>query len=210
MRRSVLRGGRMDRDHNTEKENYDYLTGLYNRKGMYELWNDRISAQRSVQVLFLDLDNFKSVNDIYGHKIGDRTLIRTGEILVQSVRQTDLVIRLGGDEFVIMIPGEKKREDLQRMADRLLGDLQAEGMQDKAFGVISASIGIVCNADTSEGIDKLLSYSDTAMYYAKNAGKNRYIFFDDYADRIRVEREIESTVETARWKKAGSLCCTIR
>ena len=187
----------MDRDHNTEKENYDYLTGLYNRKGMYELWNDRISAQRSVQVLFLDLDNFKSVNDIYGHKIGDRTLIRTGEILVQSVRQTDLVIRLGGDEFVIMIPGEKKREDLQRMADRLLGDLQAEGMQDKAFGVISASIGIVCNADTSEGIDKLLSYSDTAMYYAKNAGKNRYIFFDDYADRIRVEREIESTVETA-------------
>lgn len=179
------------------RETQDYLTGLYNRKGMYEIWSEQISQQESVQVLFLDLDNFKNVNDMYGHKIGDRTLVRVGSILTDGVPQDGAVIRLGGDEFVIMIPGERDREDLRTLADGLLNDFRAEASADKAFGVISASIGIVRNAHTTEGIDKLLSYSDTAMYYAKKEGKNRYIFFDDYAEQIREEWEIESTVEAA-------------
>lgn len=180
-----------------EKDVYDYLTGLYNRKGMYEVWKNIVSAHKLVQILFIDLDNFKTVNDMYGHKAGDKTLVRVGEILKAVMPDSGAAIRLGGDEFVIMLPGENKKEDLQGLSEKLMRQVRGEAQKDRSFEIISVSMGIVWNAEVEDGIDKLLSYSDAVMYFAKESGKNQYIFFDDYAERIQLERTMENTAEKA-------------
>ncbi|MBR4183466.1 MAG: family 43 glycosylhydrolase, partial [Lachnospiraceae bacterium] len=100
-------------------------------------------------------------------------------------------------EFVIMIPGKKDRKILTDIFDLLRERMMEEAKYDKTFEIISLSLGILWNAKVSDGIDQLLSFSDATMYYAKLAGKNRYIFFDDYADRIQMESEMESTAEEA-------------
>lgn len=172
---------------------HDYLTGLFNRKGMYDIWNRFSTECETIQIFFLDLDNFKAVNDIYGHKAGDLTLIRFGAMLRMLIPDDGAVIRLGGDEFVMVFPGKYERRDLEEYAQKLITWVRQEAGGNKYFQVISVSVGIVQNASVKEGIDHLLSYSDMAMYYAKTSGKNRYIFFDDYADQIRSEKEMEST-----------------
>ena len=176
---------------------YDYLTGLYNRKGLYDLWNHYCEETDIIQICFLDLDNFKSVNDVYGHKAGDVTLTRFGELLKQVTGEHGAVIRLGGDEFVLALPGSYERKQLSDMAEELFRLVRHEAVKDKSFDIISVSMGIVHNAKVGEGIDSLLSYSDAAMYYAKESGKNQYIFFDDYEDRIREEKEMEAAAVQA-------------
>lgn len=176
---------------------HDYLTGLYNRKGMYDIWNHYCEEYDMIQICFLDLDNFKTVNDVYGHKAGDDTLTRFGELLKQVAGNAGAVIRLGGDEFVMAFPGQYERKELEKMADGLLNLVREEAAVNKAFDIISVSMGIVRNAQMKEGIDSLLSYSDAAMYYAKVSGKNQYIFFDDYEDRIREEKEMETAAVRA-------------
>lgn len=175
----------------------DYLTGLYNRKGMYDVWNRYRAQYDVIQICFIDLDNFKTVNDVYGHKAGDEMLTRFGELLSQATGEQGAVIRLGGDEFVMMFPGRYEREGLAGMAVRLFQLVKDETAQNKSFEIISVSMGIVLNAQMEEGIDSLLSYSDAAMYYAKVSGKNQYIFFDDYEDRIREEKEMEGAAVKA-------------
>lgn len=176
---------------------YDYLTGLYNRKGMNEVWNYHEGEKELVQILFLDLDNFKTVNDMYGHKMGDHVLTRFGEILRRVAEGKGEVIRLGGDEFVMMFFGQYERQVLADLAEKLMGLVRTEMEKDKGFGVISVSMGIVLNAAVSEGLDNLLSYGDAAMYYAKESGKNQYVFFGDYEEKIREERLMESTAMLA-------------
>lgn len=178
-------------------EGLDYLTGLYNRKGMYEVWEKEFRKQEFVQVLFVDLDNFKTVNDMYGHQEGDDTLIHIGEILKKITPDSGAAIRLGGDEFVVMLSGERKKKDLQELAERLMEEIRQLSETVRAFGIISASIGILWNAKAEDELDQLLSYSDAAMYFAKEAGKGRYVFFDDYAERIKMEWQMESTAEAA-------------
>ncbi|MBR1740927.1 MAG: diguanylate cyclase, partial [Lachnospiraceae bacterium] len=178
-------------------ENYDYLTGLYNRMGMYDVWKNVISKEEYVQVLFVDLDNFKTVNDMFGHKAGDMTLIRVAEILKVATPDPGVAIRLGGDEFVIMLPGKKEQEELKELADQMMFLVRNEAKKERSFEIISVSMGIVRNAKVKDDIDQLLSYSDAAMYFAKESGKNQYIFFDDYAEKIRLEWRMESTAEEA-------------
>ncbi|MCR5106054.1 MAG: family 43 glycosylhydrolase [Eubacterium sp.] len=177
--------------------NRDYLTGLYNRQGMYEIWRDAIAKQEYVQIIFIDVDNFKSVNDMYGHKEGDKTLIKISEIICDNVRDKDAVIRLGGDELVIMQPGSSERESLKKLAHRIMGGMNEEAKHNHSFEIITLSMGIVCNAKVNHGIDALLSYSDAAMYFAKEQGKNQYVFFDEYEERIKLEAEMESTAGAA-------------
>lgn len=176
---------------------YDYLTGVYNRKGMSAIWSEKLAKTGYVQVLFLDIDNFKTVNDVYGHKEGDRTLIYVADILKEVTPENGAVIRLGGDEFVLMVPGVYSKDEMSMLA-RMIMDKITKGQPDAAaLKIITASIGIVRNADPAEGVDKLLSYSDAAMYFAKESGKNKYTFFEDYEEMIRQERQMESCAPKA-------------
>lgn len=180
-----------------KKEYTDYLTGLYNREGMYRLWNDIADRYSHVQMIFTDIDNFKSVNDTYGHKAGDRTLEAVSRILKDVFCDGELIIRLAGDEFVVIRPDMCDRDEVVSKADRLLEIMAEERESNRYFEMISFSMGIVWNAEVASGIDTILSYSDSAMYFAKESGKNCYVFFDDYEEQIKRDTEMDATAREA-------------
>lgn len=181
-------------------ENRDYLTGLYNRQGLFDEF-DRIDRGNCVQVLFIDLDNFKTVNDMYGHKAGDNTLVRFADILRDVSPEGTLKVRLGGDEFVLIIPGSYDKDEISALADRILRDIHRKRKGFPPFDIISASIGIVWNAVARDGLDDILNSSDAAMYKAKELGKNNFVFFDDYRVSIETEYEMETTAALALAEK---------
>ena len=160
---------------------HDSLTGLANKA----LFQDRLQhaaarlerTKAHLAVLFLDLDNFKTVNDSLGHAAGDEMLRRVAEVVVGCLRKVDTAARLGGDEFAILIEDIQDRSDVRKLAERILGALRrpvSVGSQEMATTV---SIGITFD---SPGItsDQLLRNADLAMYTAKERGKNRYQEFE--------------------------------
>jgi diguanylate cyclase (GGDEF)-like protein/PAS domain S-box-containing protein len=167
--------------------NYDTLTGLPNRALMGErLGAAVIGARRSrhkVGVLFLDLDRFKHVNDSLGHTAGDRTLKAAGARLRQCVRENDIVSRLGGDEFTVVLEGLVDARGAEDMAQRLLQafakPLNPTSAQET---VISPSIGIALYPDHGQTPADLLKCADTAMYYAKERGRNTWAVYDPGMD----------------------------
>ncbi len=177
---------------------HDPLTLLANRN----LFRDRVQhaltlAQRqrtSVAVMFLDLDNFKNINDSLGHDAGDRLLRTVAQRIASASRSSDTVARLGGDEFAVLLEGVTSIAEVQRLAEALIKIL------DKPFALegrevrVTASIGIA-SSSAEAGAETLLSNADIAMYHAKAAGKNRYATFhprmqDVLRERMRFEADI--------------------
>ncbi|MEB3370072.1 sensor domain-containing protein [Saccharopolyspora mangrovi] len=158
---------------------HDPLTGLANRTLVLRRLRHLRHPTRPLALLFLDLDNFKRINDSLGHVVGDDVLRTVGQRLVQATRDEALVGRLGGDEFVVLTQHENTRDALGELSQRLLAALtepiHAQGRQLH----LRASIGIVVShpADTRAGQD-LLRDADVAMYKAKAEGGGRYAFFD--------------------------------
>ena len=165
----------------THLANHDALTNLPNRN----LLQDRIQqallyAQRNrVQgaVLFIDLDKFKSINDTLGHDVGDLLLITVAHRLVSSLRVQDTVARYGGDEFIVVLHSVSTIQDVGRLARKLLDALLLPYHFKEHELNISASIGIAVFPADGADADTLLTHSDTAMYIAKQAGRNNYKFF---------------------------------
>ncbi|APE32404.1 GGDEF domain-containing protein [Halomonas aestuarii] len=160
---------------------HDALTGLPNRK----LFSDRISAALNLArrhgfflgVLFIDLDNFKRINDRQGHSLGDEVLVGIARHLEHSVRAEDTFARLGGDEFVGLLTGENE-QDIQDAVQRVKQSI--EGTYSTEFGsfAITASIGVTIYPHDSDEPDELLRHADHAMYEAKESGKSRICYFD--------------------------------
>ena len=173
----------------------DYLTKMYNRKGLYEKFA-KISGKDDIHFMFLDLDNFKTVNDVYSHKAGDELLCVTG-MLLQECAPEAIAARLGGDEFVVMFCGTKSREELAGTAEKILGEMRRKGREMEFFTVVSMSIGIVWKAPCDTDLDLLLSQSDAAMYEAKQNGKSCYIFYNDLEEKFLREKEMEENAEQA-------------
>lgn len=178
-----------------ENSIYDYLTGLYNRKGLYEKFEE-LSGRDKIHFMFLDLDNFKTVNDVYGHKSGDDLLIATGNLLQKCIPEA-VVVRLGGDEFVLMIFGQKSKGELAQAAERILSQMCQKGKEMDFFTVVSMSIGIVWNAPCDTSLEQLLNESDAAMYEAKQNGKSCYLFYSDLEEKFLLEKEMEEKSEHA-------------
>ncbi len=159
---------------------HDYLTGLPNRaffeQKMAELLSDAQKQKKHVGLLYIDLDNFKLINDTLGHDMGDHYLKKVTDVLQNNVREGDLVARLGGDEFAVCVQ-LKAAKDAKGIANHLLKKLIAPiRLQDKDI-IPSASIGIAVFPESGNTIDDLLKNADTAMYLAKQNGKNRVIDF---------------------------------
>lgn len=171
-----------------EKRNIDILTGLYNRSGLYENFGDFVNGD-IFSLLFMDLDNFKTVNDVYGHSEGDNLLSVIGEI-INIVAEDALKVRLGGDEFLIIIKGRKTREELIDFSEKLFDAIRMKKNYSPGFSVISSSIGIVLNATVDEDINKLLNKADVALYSAKSRGKACYVFYNDMEEKITKENNI--------------------
>jgi diguanylate cyclase (GGDEF)-like protein/PAS domain S-box-containing protein len=178
----------------THAAEHDALTGLPNRL----LLNDRIGqaiafAQRhenQVAVLFLDLDGFKHINDSLGHPTGDKLLQSLAKRLVSCVRATDTVSRQGGDEFVVLISEINQPEDAISMSRRLLHVVAGANSIEKHDLHITASIGVSIYPDDGLDAETLIKNADTAMYHAKENGRQSFQFFTPAMNAQAVERQL--------------------
>src|SRR5579859_2418992 len=159
-----------------ERENsrVDFVTGLLNHRAMIELLGAEIRRIRRVQrpatVIYMDVDDFKQVNDRFGHNEGDRLLRELGQAIKSGLRETDSIARLGGDEFAILLP-ETDSEAAQSVATKLYGAL-LERVREKHWP-ITCSFGVVTFATPPSSAEKTLAVADAAMYSAKRSGKDR-------------------------------------
>ena len=173
---------------------HDFLTNLPNRL----LLNDRITqaialAKRRgthLAVLFLDLDNFKHINDSLGHETGDKLLQSVALRLSACVRGSDTISRLGGDEFVVLVTEDKYAEDAALTADKIIAALAAPHAIDKRELHVTTSIGISVYPTDGENTETLIKNADTAMYHAKEKGRDNYQFFRHEMNVRAVERHV--------------------
>ncbi|HAF55144.1 MAG TPA: diguanylate cyclase, partial [Thauera sp.] len=183
---------------------YDTLTGLHNRSAWQEQARIALCSaarhQDKFAILFLDLDNFKTVNDSLGHPAGDRMLAMAASRLSRCVRDEDLLARLGGDEFVALLSRLSNMEEAALVADRMLAALVEPMNIDGHELHLSASVGIALYPNDGAEVDTLLKHADTAMYGAKEAGRNTYRFFIPEmnaraTERLLMEADLRRAVE---------------
>jgi diguanylate cyclase (GGDEF)-like protein len=188
--------------HMSHSAQHDFLTGLPNRA----LVNDRITqaiarARRHntrFAVLFLDLDHFKHINDSLGHVIGDKLLQSVGKRLLSCVRGSDTLSRQGGDEFVVLLSEVAQAKDAALCAQKMLTILQAPHFIGLHRLGVSASIGISIYPDDGLDPETLIKTADTAMYQAKEDGRDNYKFFEQEMNIRAVERQsIEESLRGA-------------
>ncbi len=159
---------------------HDALTGLPNRV-LFEqsLDNGLIQAKRhgwGLAVMFIDIDNFKNINDTYGHDMGDKVLIMVAERLNSSVREEDIISRWGGDEFVCLLFEVKQEADVTRLAENIVNRISESCEYNKTVLSIRVSIGIAIYPADGETAEILFKNADTAMYKAKGTEKGVMLF----------------------------------
>jgi len=173
---------------------YDVLTNLPNRS----LLSDRLSQamlhcsrhEQSLAVVFLDLDGFKAINDVYGHDMGDELLIALSVRMKEALREGDSLARIGGDEFVAVLTDLTTVEDCEPVLERFLLAASEPVTIGGIVLNISASIGVTLYPQDNVDADQLMRHADHAMYVAKELGKNRYHLFDTAQDdAVKVQRE---------------------
>lgn len=165
------------------KANFDQLTGLANRSLFFDRFSKEISrARRSnkhVALLFLDLDGFKAVNDVYGHDAGDDVLKEVSRRWLRCVREVDTVARVGGDEFAVIVGNLDSSCDAIPLAEKLIQEISFNiSLSHSKECSVGTSVGISIYPDNGTEMDTLLSLADTAMYESKMRGKNTYTLID--------------------------------
>ncbi len=172
----------------------DYLTGLVNRRGIYDYY-ESLNKSSHVHAMFIDIDNFKRVNDIYGHSTGDKLLICISQLIVEHTKS--FAARMGGDEYVVLFESTKSEKEITDMSERMLAGMQSIDFRKDILSLVSLSIGIVLNQSVSQQLDDILAKCDAAMYQAKYDGKNRYTIYKEYDKTIEINRNIELEMEDA-------------
>jgi diguanylate cyclase (GGDEF)-like protein len=169
----------------------DALTGLYNHRAFHDRLRHELirasAAHETVSVVMIDLDDFKKVNDVYGHGIGDHLLQQVADVLRGSVRATDVVCRVGGEEFAVILPSGDMRSS-NALAERIgeqLGRLDAE-----AVGKLTVSTGIAIGPDNAANPRELVACAEAAMMTAKTRGKGLIVPFDESARERPTEERI--------------------
>ena len=195
---------KMDNLEIQKKAYFDPVTGLTNKI----LFNDRLNQnihhadrnKENIGVLFIDLDNFKYVNDSMGHTAGDRLLKIVAERLNNCLRKTDTVARWGGDEFSIILPKIKNVKDISLLCHRILQNELTNIILDNQELRITASIGIALFPQDGDSVEALIQNADTAMYKAKEKGKNQFRFFKpkmniDIKERVSNESNLYKAIK---------------
>jgi len=186
----------------TKEAREDQLTGFPNRRHFNELLTKALGAAKttnnSVALLFIDLDNFKQVNDVYGHTIGDYVLKEASVRLQSSLRENDTIYRvgenehiarLGGDEFAAIIKGVSAVDEVINVVERILQKI-SQPYKTEGFTLnCHASIGVALNDDNTDSAKTLIKKADSAMYQAKKNGKKRYQLFDQKIFKMMAEEQ---------------------
>lgn len=182
MRSRVDKAIRMS-EHNAELKNIaqkDGLTELLNRRCIENLLNQKENSKQKGYFLLLDMDNFKQVNDSFGHIVGDDVLVRFSRVLEEEVKAEDCVSRIGGDEFAIYISGEHNEAEIRDIASRIIAGVEFEVnnlLPEACDFKVSVSIGISKKPEDGNDFTSLYSGADKALYYVKQNGKRGYHFF---------------------------------
>jgi len=183
---------------------HDPLTGLPNRALLNDRLDQSISQARrhhtALAMLYLDLDRFKHINDSLGHLMGDQLLQTVALRLTECVRATDTVCRLGGDEFVILLPEVAHTKDAAVIADKILQSIRMPQLLGDQELHVTASIGIVVHPGDGTAAEALLQNADSAMYEAKNRGRNNYQFYrselnSSAGERLSIESDLRHALE---------------
>ena len=158
----------------------DPLTGLANRNQFNTRLDEAIAYsnrfRQMIGLLLIDLDDFKPVNDNYGHLTGDKLLMHVAKILQDNFRKVDTAARMGGDEFAVILNGVQSREDAMHLAEKVLGHLTATAYIDEHTIQIGASMGLCFFPDDAGNVEEMLHNADKALYRAKELGKNQICF----------------------------------
>ncbi|MDA8164232.1 MAG: EAL domain-containing protein [Desulfobacteraceae bacterium] len=180
---------------------YDTLTGLPNRAFLQDRLGEALVGRpgsRPFAVMFLDLDRFKDINDTLGHVFGDGMLKEVAARLIGCFRKNDTVLRLGGDEFVVILPEVENERDIANIARKILNILSEPIILDEHEIFTSGSIGIALYPADGQDMETLLKHADTAMYRAKDQGRNNFQFFSQEMNLQAVEqRQMETSLRHA-------------
>jgi len=164
-----------------KQANFDMLTGLPNRNMFHDrLVQEMIKVDRgktSLALLFIDLDQFKVVNDTLGHDMGDVLLKEAGARITDCVRLSDTVARFGGDEFTVILSELSEDANIEIISQKIIARLEEEFLIGGEIVHISASIGITLYPDDARDIDTLIKNADSAMYVAKHNGRHCFSYF---------------------------------
>jgi diguanylate cyclase (GGDEF)-like protein len=155
---------------------YDMLTSLNNRRSFKSKLSRQISIHQrnknSLSLVFIDIDDFKTINDNFGHEVGDKVLIRISNILKSSVRKSDLVARWGGEEFIIVFINSSLEDSIVSI-EKIKGLIQSDYLLTELAGSdITASFGVT-QLKEKDSIDSIINRADQAMYRSKRTGKNK-------------------------------------
>jgi len=186
---------------------HDPLTNLPNRRHLFQRLNDMLGAAgpvgtpgSHVAVLFLDLDNFKTVNDTLGHEFGDRVLAEIGERLRQIAGETGFIARLGGDEFTLVFSYSGDASEVERRAEHLVGGFQRPLLIDRREVSVGVSCGVATFPEHGRDATSLLRAADVALFRAKELGRNRLCIHDpsmlvQASNRFRAEQALRKAIE---------------
>jgi len=197
---------------------YDGLTLLPNRQLFIEqlalLIRMAVREEQLMALLFIDLDNFKRINDSLGHGVGDKLLKEVADRLSHCLRNSDLlatftdanarsnpaICRLGGDEFTVLLNNIESRDNASQVASRILDAMQQTFVVDGHELVVTPSIGIAIVPEDADTVEGLLKMADTSMYHAKNAGRNNYMFYSSTmktagVSRLKMETDLRKALE---------------
>jgi diguanylate cyclase (GGDEF)-like protein len=180
---------------------HDSLTGLLNKLSLYE--NSKtifISGNKKAGLLFIDIDNFKYVNDTLGHAFGDKLIVKVSERLTALLVDNSSLYRLSGDEFIIILNNISQKEQAEEYASFLLENFLKEFDNLDSNLHVSLSIGIAMYPDHSNELEQLLKYADIAMYQAKAAGRKSYMVYDQimneaFTERVAIEKNLLNALD---------------
>mgnify|MGYP000218782575 FL=1 len=165
---------------------HDGLTGLYNRvafmKYAYKIFHDASVGASKHAIFFIDLDNFKNINDTLGHDYGDLLLKDVSDRMLSCIASDDILARNGGDEFLVLKNRFDTVDDLENFASQLVNVVHHPFILNDETAVVSMSVGIAVFPNNGLTVSELIKNADIAMYNAKNSGKNSYRFFDSYME----------------------------
>ena len=175
---------------------HDSLTNLPNRRSFMNELNREIldrkhrASSTKMSVLFIDLDNFKSINDQWGHDVGDQVLIEAARNIKDAINPSDLVGRVGGDEFIVLLRDIKDEEDLIKYVTRILTKFNTPISISGQEYIMTCSIGVATYPNDGDTSRELIKNADDALYNVKNKGKNHYLFFNSKIKNESLERRL--------------------